>query len=136
MDKMTTSNIIGMLEGLNVLIADDEELNYFLLEEYLSDSGANLIYAVNGLDAVNKCRASRVDLILMDIRMPVMDGIEATKEIKQFKKVPIIAISAYIFDIEKKKIKDVGFDIYIEKPVNPNILYDHIKKVMSLYSNN
>ena len=101
-DVMTLANA-GTLEGINILIADDEELNYLLLKEYLDGSGALISYAVNGKEAVEKCRENPVDLVLMDIRMPVMNGIEATSAIREFASIPVIAVSAFCYDLEREK---------------------------------
>ncbi len=73
----------------------------------------------NGLDAVNICKNRRdIDIILMDIKMPVMDGIEATRQIKIMKpEIPVIAITAYAYDTDKKRLLESGFDEYLPKPL-------------------
>lgn len=123
------------LDGLNILIADDEEINYMLMSEYLDETGANILYAGNGKEAVDLCKKNNIDLVLMDIRMPVMDGIDATIAIKELKNVPVIAVSAFTLEIQKDEKRILKFDDYIEKPVRQKILRDHILAVMKGHQN-
>ena len=85
----------------------------------LADTGHNLIRAVNGKQAVEACRSGAgIDLVLMDIKMPEMDGLEATRQIKSFMpQLPIVAQSAYSFPEEKKTAMDAGCDTFISKPL-------------------
>ena len=128
------SDAVGeiLFEGLSILIADDEEANYELLRLYLEDTGANLLFANNGFEAVETCKTNTVHLVLMDIRMPVMNGIEAARTIKQFSSIPVIAVSAYTSDIGGLKNEENCFDHYMEKPVFQHKLIDNIKKVLSI----
>lgn len=105
------------LKGI-VLIAEDEHVNYLLLSEILSGYELEIYHARNGLEAVSFCSGKITpDLILMDMKMPVMDGIEATNKIKQLKPdLPIIALTAYTSDQDRKRFFDAGCDDFIEKP--------------------
>ena len=99
-----------------LLIAEDEESNYLLLKTILHKY-CNLIRAKTGLEALALFKENEVDLILMDIKMPVMDGYEATAEIRKVSaSVPIIAVTAYAFAQDEQRIINSGFDAYTAKP--------------------
>ncbi len=117
-------------EGKTFLIAEDEEDNFRYLEVALSISNASLIWARNGLEAVDIFnRIGGIDLVLMDIKMPEMDGYSATKEIKLMNNaVPVIAQTAYAMSEEKEKSKLAGCDDYIAKPINYTDLLKVIHK--------
>ncbi|MCD4747674.1 MAG: tetratricopeptide repeat protein [Bacteroidales bacterium] len=113
-----------------ILIAEDIESNYKVIEIILKKTKAKLIWAKNGLETVDICKSNdKIDIVLMDIRMPVMNGLKATKEIKKHRKnLPVIAQSAYalVEDIEKSYL--AGCDDHITKPLNPRILLSTIAK--------
>jgi CheY-like chemotaxis protein len=112
------------------LIAEDEEDNYTLLSTLLGKLKANVLGVKNGLEAVNYVKENNVDIILMDLKMPVMDGIEATKIIKEIKpKQIIIAQTAYALKEEREKFIKAGFDGYIVKPINFNELFTLLAKL-------
>jgi len=107
----------------NILIAEDEETNYLFLSIILQKTQANLFWAKNGLEAVDFCKKNRIDMVLMDIKMPVMHGYDATKEIKNnHPGIVIIAQTAYAMSGEKDQIMHSGFDDYISKPIKKNEL--------------
>jgi PAS domain S-box-containing protein len=108
-----------------LLIAEDDESNFFVLEVVIKKTtGAKVIRASNGLEAVDFCRENpAISLVLMDIKMPVMDGLEATKEIKAFRPdLPIIAITAYAMSGDEQKALNAGCDDYLAKPVSMKAL--------------
>ncbi len=113
-----------------ILIAEDETNNFLLVREYLSESVFTIIRVENGLDAVNICKNRRdIDIILMDIKMPVMDGIEATRQIKIMKpEIPVIAVTAYAYDTDKKRLLESGFDEYLPKPLKRESLLKMINQ--------
>lgn len=115
-----------------ILIAEDEEDNYQYLYVLLKKLGINVSRAVNGRDAINKLNeADHLDLILMDIKMPEMSGIEAMKEIRKFnKKIPIIAQSAFFMNGNEDLINENGFTDYIMKPIKKDQLEILIKKYL------
>jgi CheY-like chemotaxis protein len=114
----------------SILIAEDEEDNYTLLSTLLGKLKANVLGVKNGLEAVNYVKENNVDIILMDLKMPVMDGIEATKIIKEIKpKQIIIAQTAYALKEEREKFIKAGFDGYIVKPINFNELFTLLAKL-------
>ncbi len=126
------------LEGLKVLLVEDNELNREIAEAILSDLGCSIDCAVNGLEAVHKVMDSKIgdyDVVLMDVQMPIMDGYRATKEIrflrdKELAKIPIIAMTANAFEEDRKKALEVGMDEHIAKPISVSSLCNTILKVL------
>jgi PAS domain S-box-containing protein len=116
-----------------VLIAEDEENNYLLVREFLSSLNLNILHAANGKEAVQLCRSGeRIDLVLMDIKMPVMDGYEATKEIRSFlPTLPIIATTAYTLEADRTKALKSGCSDYISKPIRKASLLEKVNKYLS-----
>jgi PAS domain S-box-containing protein len=102
-----------------VLVAEDIDINYKLIEEILAPTNARILWAKDGKEAVDLClNNDNIDLVLMDIKMPRMDGFEATQKIKQHKNsVKIIGQTAYAHDNDKQKCLKAGFDNYISKPI-------------------
>jgi len=101
-----------------VLVAEDEEINYLFLEEVLRRTGAKVLWAKNGNEAIEKYREHKVDLILMDLKMPEMNGYEAMNQIRDSKgKTKIIAQTAFAMSGEREEILESGFDGYISKPI-------------------
>jgi hypothetical protein len=102
-----------------ILIAEDVATNYILLQKFLRKTGATLIWAKNGQEAVDECRTNNnIDLVLMDIRMPIMNGIDATKQIKAINiDLPVIAQTAYAMDGDGERSRQAGCDDYISKPI-------------------
>lgn len=105
-----------------LLIAEDEESNYLLLKTILHKY-CNLIRAKTGLEALALFKENEVDLILMDIKMPEMTGIESLKEIRKLSKdIPVIMQSAYVFDSDMEAAKEAGASGFITKPINLKVL--------------
>ncbi len=128
--KVVKPEIAVINHKKTVLVAEDEETNYFLMVELLSSLNLNLIHARNGKEAVGICESDQqVDLVLMDIKMPVMDGYEATMIIKKLRPgLPVIAQTAYAFESDREKAINAGCDDYISKPFNRESLISVIKK--------
>jgi len=118
------------LKGKKILLAEDNMMNQILAKKVLSDVGIITDIAENGLEAIDLVQKNDYDLILMDIMMPEMDGLEATKEIrKQFSstQLPILAMTAFVFTGgDDQKIYEAGMDDFILKPFNPDSLYTKI----------
>lgn len=115
-----------------VLIAEDMDINYFLLSEALKPTKTQVFRVLNGAEAVEFCKTQEIDLILMDIRMPIMDGIEATQKIRQFRKdIPIVAQTAQNDPEDKEKIFAVGCNDYISKPIDLKTFLTVLKKYLS-----
>ncbi len=116
-----------------IMIVEDEESNFALLSTILKQHNANILYAKNGSVAVDyiKKNGRAIDLIMMDIQMPEMDGHEATKIIKELNnKIPIIAHTAYAKEIEKEKCIASGCDDYISKPYDVTFMLRLIKRYL------
>ena len=118
------------LSGKTILVAEDDETNYLFLEAVLAKEGCKLIHASNGKEAVNLfSECADIDLIIMDLKMPVMNGIDATMKIKAMdKNVPIIAHSAYVLNNEKEQSLTAGCVDYLPKPVKKQELIKAIRK--------
>ncbi len=113
-----------------ILVVEDNEINTYYFLEILRKTGARLIYAKNGLEAIEKVNfLPEIDVILMDIKMPEMNGYEAFDEIRKInKKTPIIAQTAYALENDRETILEYGFDDYITKPIDRNVLYSILHK--------
>jgi PAS domain S-box-containing protein len=110
----------SMPRKANIIIADDNEVNYMYLKELLKGVDANLVWALNGQEVLDLVNSNpNIDLILMDVKMPIMDGYEATHEVKKIKpSLPIIAQTAYAMSGDREKALEAGCDNYISKPIN------------------
>ena len=113
-----------------ILVAEDDNINYLLIEKLLKLLNFKVIRAKDGQEAVAICKENEeVDLILMDIKMPSVDGHEAFERIRAFnKKIPIVAQTSYSFPEEIEKINKTGFNDFISKPIDKDKLYIIIKK--------
>lgn len=118
---------------LRILIAEDNTSNYKLFETILK-SDYKLIHAWNGQEAIDLYKQYQPQLILMDINMPILDGYEATAEIRKISdSVPIIAVTAYAFSSDEERIIKNGFNEYIAKPIKPAMLKAKIIEIMKSY---
>ena len=115
-----------------ILVAEDVEASYEFLEVVLNKSGFKTIWAANGREAIEKCKENdEIELILMDINMPVMNGYEATRVIKEFRpNLPIIAQTAYAIAGDKDKSLNAGCDDYVTKPIKRDILIQKIRALI------
>ncbi|MCW8901613.1 MAG: ATP-binding protein [Gammaproteobacteria bacterium] len=119
-DQKQTTNII--LKPLRILLVEDDQISRLAVKTWLSDKGHEMIIAENGQQAVNYLHQDdvHVDVILMDVHMPEMDGIQATKIIKEenLSQAPIIGMTASVMNDERKSYLKAGMDVLVEKPVN------------------
>jgi CheY-like chemotaxis protein len=121
------------LVGKKILVAEDNKINFFVANKFLESWGVIVTHVENGslvLDEVNK---NQYDLILMDLHMPVMDGIEATRIIrssadKKINSLPIVALTAAVMSEAHDKIENLAINDYVLKPFKPKDLYDRIAK--------
>ena len=117
------------MKNKNILIAEDSYDNYILLKVILEKELYNITHVINGEYALEELKHHKFDLLLIDIQMPVMDGYEFMTVIrKQGVKIPAIAQTAFAFDADRKKSFEVGFDDYITKPIDRELLLSKIKK--------
>jgi CheY-like chemotaxis protein len=131
--KSVQEKTLEFLNKRTVLIAEDEEFNFRFLEEILAGFNLEIIHAWNGLEAVEICRSNKkVELVIMDLKMPVMDGYEAVMKIREFSPaLPIIAQTAYSSEAEKEKAIICGCNDYLTKPFSKKLLYSIIKEYFS-----
>jgi PAS domain S-box-containing protein len=118
------------LKDYIVLIVEDNEPNYIYLRELMKDCVAGIDYASNGKQAIDLVEKNHYDLILMDVKMPIMGGIEATKIIKKkYPQIPIILQTAYSQPEEKEDADHAGADAHLSKPINQSDLEKVIERV-------
>ena len=115
---------------MKVLLVDDEKLIRDVMKEYCYSESYDVVEATNGLEAVNIVKENNnIDMIIMDIMMPVMDGYTASREIKKISDIPIIMLSAREEEYDKLTGFDIGIDDYMTKPFSPKELIARIKAV-------
>ncbi|CAA6822544.1 MAG: Unknown protein [uncultured Sulfurovum sp.] len=123
--------------GLNILVAEDYPLNRILIEEMLSEYGINPDFAFNGQEAIEYVKLKKYDMVFMDINMPVMNGTDATKAIRDAGiDVPIIALTANALEGDRERYLSQGMDNYISKPIDPEELNILLKKYKNLHKEN
>ncbi len=115
---------------MNILVVDDEKLIRDVIKEYLTLEGYHVIEASDGVEAINKYRNSNINLVIMDVMMPNMDGYTACKEIKKIKDVPFIMLSARSAEYDKLIGFDLGIDDYVTKPFSPKELVARVKAIL------
>lgn len=115
-----------------ILIAEDEDISYLYLSSILKKEPIDVLRANNGQEAVEICNSNQdINLVLMDINMPVMDGFEATSIIKSIRSdLPVIAVTAYAFNHTELNAKKAGCNDYLEKPVSREKLITTIQKYL------
>jgi signal transduction histidine kinase/ActR/RegA family two-component response regulator len=123
-------NIKNKAQKPFILVAEDTESNYMLIMAVLSKQ-YKILWAHDGVEAIEMCRAMNPDLILMDPHMSRKNGLDATKAIRKFNKnIPIIAITAFTFEHDKNKAIDAGYDMVLSKPINSQDLRAAINKAL------
>ncbi len=134
-EEKTRQNQKLKSEEYTILIAEDEMLNFYVLKmmiEGIFESKCNIIHALNGKDAIEICKNNdNIDLVFMDIKMPLVTGIEATKEIKKIHPhIPIVAQTAYSSSCHKEDAADAGCNDFISKPIEKDTLEDVLEKFL------
>jgi signal transduction histidine kinase/FixJ family two-component response regulator len=125
----------NITKRLSVLLVEDSDTNRELIKVYLEDSPYQLDFAENGAEALKLFKLKEYDIVLMDMQMPVMDGFQATREIRKYeieqklKSTPIIGLTAYAMAEEKKKVLEAGCDLHLAKPVRQDQLLSAIQKM-------
>ena len=118
--------------GKTILLVEDDEPNQFYIFELLKDTGVNIIGTDNGEESVRICQENNeIDLVLMDLKLINMSGLDATREIKKFKpNLPIIAQTAYAFSSDMEEAKNAGCDDFISKPIDADEFFTTIRKFL------
>ena len=120
------------LGGLNILLVEDNPVNQLVVTDLLSEVGAEVELAVNGQEAINLFNPEKHAVILMDMQMPVMDGYEAIRRLRNGGfDVPIIALTAHVSEVEIEKCKSTGANEYLSKPYKPKDLYQKITQLIN-----
>jgi signal transduction histidine kinase len=126
------------LAGRRILVAEDNAVNQMIMEELLTPFGAEVVMADNGQLAVEAVQNSRFDMVFMDIQMPVMDGLEASRRIRSrfdAGALPIIAVSANVMKEDREKGMAAGMNAYIGKPVDPAELQEALRQWLIPFPN-
>lgn len=116
-----------------ILIVEDNETNLYMMRFMLVENGYQVVEARDGLEGVKLAGSEKPDLVLMDIQLPLLDGYEATKQIKaneKTKHIPIIALTSYAMVGDREKSLQAGCTGYIEKPINPETLMAEIEQYL------
>lgn len=127
------------MEKKKVLVIDDNKKNRYLISFLLEKDGFEVIMATNGFEGMEAAKKQQVDLIIMDIKMPKMDGHETTRRIrrlKKYKSIPIIALTSYAMMEDKEKAIKAGCTGYMSKPITPEIFTEEIKKFLEVKNEN
>ena len=116
-----------------ILVAEDEEYNFLYIQEFLSSYDIEIIHAKNGIEAIDICeKRPEIDLVLMDIKMPVMNGLEATRLIREFRpELPIIATTAYAQTGDEQRLLTASCDGYLAKPIGKEKLLALLQKYLN-----
>lgn len=123
---------------MKVLIVEDDKVNMKLILEILNSLDFMTRTADNGIEAITMVDKDRYDLILMDIGLPGIDGVETTRRIKDkpgYNKTPVIALTAFAMKGDRKKFLDAGFDHYISKPINVTDFINLMKDILKRKNN-
>lgn len=116
-----------------ILVVEDNETNLYMMRFMLVENGYQVVEARDGLEGVKLAGSEKPDLVLMDIQLPLLDGYEATKQIKaneKTKHIPIIALTSYAMVGDREKSLQAGCTGYIEKPINPETLMAEIEQYL------
>jgi CheY-like chemotaxis protein/anti-sigma regulatory factor (Ser/Thr protein kinase) len=127
------SEVYTGLEGKRILIAEDNKINFFVANKFLIGWGVSVTHAENGKIALDILEKEDFDLVIMDLHMPVLDGVEATRIIRKstdprINSIPVVALTAAIMSESQDKIDDLNINDYVLKPFKPRDLFDKIKK--------
>jgi len=121
------------MSSKKILVVEDTEDNRQILRDLLGMAGYDMVEAHDGAEGVAQATAHKPDLILMDIQMPVMDGYEATRQIKanpELKAIPIVAVTSYALSGDEAKARAAGCDGYIAKPYSPRQMLAKVREIL------
>jgi len=123
---------MSILKEKKILIVEDEYSNYYLLKKIIESVGGDSIWVTNGRDAVDKMNDHEdIDMVLMDLKIPIMNGLEATRDIKKnHPEKPIIAVTAYAMKSDRATALEAGCDEYVAKPLKKAQLLSKIEKLI------
>ena len=119
--------------GKKILVVDDDKNNQYLISVILRKNGFDVVIAGDGFEGVEAAKKQLVDLVIMDLKMPGMDGYKAAmgiRRLEDYQSVPIIALTSYAMAGDKNKALAVGCDEYMSKPINPETFMNEIRKYL------
>ena len=114
-----------------ILVADDNAVSRELVREILNSPDYEVIEARDGREALKIISSTTPDLVLLDIQMPVQDGVSVVRQLRRdarFADLPVIALTAYAMRGDREKALEAGFDSYITKPIRPSLLREHVER--------
>ncbi len=115
-----------------ILVVEDIDTNKIFFDAALRKTKAKILWAIDGKEAIDMFIENKIDLVLMDLQLPIMDGYTATIEMKKIKpEIPIIAQTAHVMSGEREKCMEVGCDDYLAKPIRLQILMDTLSKFLN-----
>jgi two-component system sensor histidine kinase/response regulator len=135
LDQQAETAIVNLaaIKGSSILLVEDNEFNQQIASELLTDAGFSVDVAENGQVSIEKLNKRAYDIVLMDMQMPVMDGVTATRELRKderFKDLPILAMTANVMDTDIEKCREAGMWDHIGKPIDPDELFGKLVKWM------
>jgi CheY-like chemotaxis protein len=116
-----------------ILLVDDEEMNRDFLQRRLKKRGYEVVTAIDGADACARVAGLQPDLVLMDVMMPVMDGLQATRQLREqpeTREIPVIALTALAMDGDRERVIEAGCDDYTTKPIDLPVLLEKIQALL------
>jgi two-component system sensor histidine kinase/response regulator len=126
-----TQTLVQSCQGKRLLLVEDDVVNQEVARELLEETGLTVVLADHGRQAIERIKADDFDLVLMDMQMPVMDGLAATQAIRQMpgkKSLPIIAMTANAFEEDRQRCLEAGMDDHLAKPVDPQALHELLQR--------
>ena len=135
MESMTTPNDSNRISEREVLLVEDNLLNQMVAEKFLQDIGFTVSVAGSGITALKLMEQKEFAFVLMDLQLPGMDGYETTRAVRQMKKyreIPIIAMTAHDINGEEEKCKQAGINDFVSKPINSDVLKEKINRLLNL----
>jgi CheY-like chemotaxis protein len=121
------------MAGRTILLVEDNEDNRVVYRTMLTHFGYEVLEAGDGAEAIRRAREDRPDVILMDISIPVIDGWEATRTLKAdpaTSGIPVIALTAHAMDADRARATEIGFDVFLAKPVEPRRVVSEVRKLL------
>jgi CheY-like chemotaxis protein len=142
---MTSENQVSLItrhsvreskRNLRILLVEDNKINQVLATKLLEKWGHSSSVASNGKEALSTLEREKFDLVLMDVQMPEMDGIQATRMIREKEKetgnhIPIVAMTAYAMDSDRVRCLEAGMDAYVSKPINVQELFKTVESLVT-----
>ncbi|NPC55117.1 response regulator [Caenimonas soli] len=125
-ESVEAKTILASIQGARVLLVEDNDINQIVASEILMDAGLVVDIAADGRIAIDMVQANPYDIVLMDMQMPVMDGLEATIEIRKlgrFDALPIVAMTANAMAQDRQRCLDAGMNDFVSKPIEPDELW-------------